>query len=78
LPSVICEINPWFLEGFGIRLEDLTGFFFDLGFRLYHYRPQGGQGALFPVQIEEVVEDNYIFIHPQRLSRFSSILAANA
>ena len=78
LPSVICEINPWFLEGFGIRLEELTDFFFDLGFRLYHYRPEDGRGALFPVQIEDVVEDNYIFIHPQRVSRFSSILAANA
>lgn len=77
LPSVICEINPWFLEGFGIRLEELTGFFFDLGFRLYHYRSQGDRDALFPVQIEDVVEDNYVFIHPQRLSRFSSIMAAS-
>ena len=78
LPSVICEINPWFLEGFGIRLEELTSFFFDLGFRLYHYRSQDGRAALFPVQVEDVVEDNYIFIHPQRVSRFSSIMAAGA
>lgn len=78
LPTVICEINPWFLEGFGVQLEELTGFFFDLGFRLYHYRTQDGRAALFPVEIKDVVEDNYIFIHPQRSSRFSSILAANA
>jgi len=77
LPSVICEINPWFLEGFGIRLEELTGFFFDLGFRLYHYRSQNGHAALFPVEKENLVEDNYVFIHPQRISRFSSILAPN-
>ena len=76
LPSVICEINPWFLEGFGIALEDLTGFFFDLGFRLYHYRSENGRSALFPVEIEDVVEDNYIFIHPQKISRFASILAS--
>jgi FkbM family methyltransferase len=74
LPSVICEINPWFLDGFGIRLEELTGFFFDLGFHLYHYRSQDGHAALFSAEIKDVVEDNYIFIHPQRLSRFSSIL----
>jgi FkbM family methyltransferase len=78
LPSVICEINPWFLEGFGIRLEDLTGFFFDLGFRLYHYRSQNGRSALFPVAVEDVVEDNYVFIHPQRISRFAPILAAES
>jgi FkbM family methyltransferase len=75
LPSVICEINPWFLEGFGIRLEELTGFFFDQGFRLYHYRPQDGTSALFQVNIEDVKEDNYVFIHPKRISRFSSVLA---
>lgn len=78
LPSVICEINPWFLEGFGIHLEELTGFFFDLGFQLYHYRSQKGRGVLLPMEIKDVIEDNYIFIHPQRLSRFSSILVANA
>lgn len=75
LPTVICEINPWFLEGFGIRLDELVGFFFDQGFRLYHYRGPEGERKLHQVQIEEVVEDNYIFIHPRRLSRFSSISA---
>ncbi len=75
LPTVICEINPWFLEGFGIKLVDLTGFFLDRGFRLYHYRHENGRGTLSPVAIEDVVEDNYVFIHPQRISRFSSIVA---
>lgn len=78
LPSVICEINPWFLEGFGIRLEELTGFFFDKGFGLYHYRSENGARGLVPVPIENVQEDNYVFIHPQRLSRFSSVLPANS
>jgi len=76
LPTVICEINPWFLEGFGIRLEELTGFFFEQGYGLYYYRKDHGQGALIPVKVAEVVEDNYIFIHPQRLDRFGSILAS--
>ncbi len=26
-PVVVCEINPWFLEGFGIAVRDLVGFF---------------------------------------------------
>jgi len=26
------------------------------------------------VKVEEIVEDNYIFIHPTRLERFSALL----
>jgi FkbM family methyltransferase len=72
LPSVICEINPWFLEGFGIRLEELTSFFVHQGYRLYHYREK----ALYEVEIKDIVEDNFLFVHPEKLPRFSSILAA--
>ena len=75
---MICEINPWFLEGFGVRLEELTGFFFDQGYRLYHYRAADGRTALVRVDTKDVVEDNYVFIHPQNISRFNSILAGSA
>ena len=75
LPSVICEINPWFLEGFGIGLNELLAFFIDQDYKLYHYRTNGGQGSLHLVDINDVVEDNYIFIHPRRLARFSAVLA---
>lgn len=78
LPTVICEINPWFLEGFGVRLEELTAFFFDQGYRLYHYRSADGRMALVPVDTKDVVEDNYVFIHPQNLLRFAPILAGTA
>jgi FkbM family methyltransferase len=74
LPTVICEINPWFLEGFGVRLEELIGFFLDYGYRLYHYRLTNGKGQLKPVALQQVVEDNYVFIHPTRLPGFSSLL----
>jgi len=74
LPSVICEINPWFLEGFGIRLDELLAFFSEQGYRLYHYRTEAGRGVLNPVEANEVMEDNYIFIHPSRLARFASLL----
>ena len=74
LPSVICEINPWFLEGFGIRLDELLAFFSEQGYGLYHYRNEEGRGILNPVGADQVVEDNYIFIHPDRLARFSSLL----
>jgi FkbM family methyltransferase len=74
LPSVICEINPWFLEGFGIRLDELLAFFSEQGYQLYHYRNEEGREMLKPVEADQVVEDNYIFIHPSRLERFASLL----
>ncbi len=74
LPTAICEINPWFLEGFGVQLEELTSFFFDQGYGLYHYRVDNGRGSLCSVNVAEVVEDNYVCIHPRRLERFSALL----
>ena len=75
LPSVICEINPWFLEGFGIRLDELLAFFSEQGYQLYHYRTEAGRKRLNRVEANEVVEDNYIFIHPDRLARFASLMS---
>jgi FkbM family methyltransferase len=67
-PSVICEINPWFLDGFGLRLDDLIAFFVDRGYRLYHYTRHK---KLAPVtSLVSIVEDNYVFVHPDRLGPF--------
>ena len=74
LPTVICEINPWFLEGFGITLGELLSFFSDKGYRLYHYTNGGGAGRLREVPAGEVREDNYVFIHPARGDRFAALL----
>jgi FkbM family methyltransferase len=68
-PSIICEINPWFLDGFGIKLDELLNFFSKRGYLLYWYDEQ--QKRLVPKQPAEVVEDNYLFIHPDRRDRFS-------
>jgi len=70
LPSVIIEINPWYLDGFNIPLADLTRFFFDRGYELHHYR----DGGLHRVAVEEIVQDNYVFIHPSRRERFAALL----
>jgi FkbM family methyltransferase len=74
LPTVICEINPWYLEGFGIRLDELTSFFFKKGYEIYHYTNDEGARRLRPVEVSEIVEDNYIFIHPSRRERFKALL----
>jgi FkbM family methyltransferase len=74
LPSVICEINPWYLEGFGIHLEELTDFFLRKEYKIYHYTNDGGVRRLSPVEVSEIVEDNYIFIHPSKRERFAALL----
>jgi FkbM family methyltransferase len=71
-PCVICEINPWFLEGFGLRLEELTGFFADRGYGLYRYTPEKRLRKI--VSLDDVVEDNYVFLHPDRAGPFAGLL----
>lgn len=74
LPTIICEINPWFLEGFGIQLGELLGFFSQKNYELYHYRNEEGNRELRRVSVAEVEEDNYVFIHPSRRERFAQLL----
>ncbi len=78
LPSVVCEINPWFLDGFGVGLEELTGFFFDKGYRLFRYLEFEGRKVLQPVPTDAIVEDNYVFLHPRRIDRFAALLTDDA
>jgi FkbM family methyltransferase len=73
-PTVIIEINPWFLEGFGLKTADLVGFFESLGYRLYRY--EGGR--LHATALEDVVEDNWVFVHPSRRDRLATLLPAEA
>ena len=73
-PSVICEINPWFLDGFDVTLKELIGLFQQRGYELYSYTKGGDGGRLEQVALDEVVEDNYVFIHPSRKDAFASLL----
>jgi FkbM family methyltransferase len=78
-PTIICEINPWFLTGLGLKVEDLVGFFTDRGYRLYRYSSKGGgRGRLVPTEIKDVEEDNWVFVHPSRADRLRSVLPAVA
>lgn len=74
-PTVVCEINPWFLEGFGLRLDELTGFFLERDYELYRYDAAGGRGRLHPCHEAEIVEDNYVFVHPERRGRVAALCA---
>lgn len=71
LPTVICEINPWFLEGFDVRLSELTSFFYSKGYKLYAFAENGSGRKLVNIKDDDIVEDNYLFLHPKFESRFS-------
>lgn len=68
-PTILIEINPWFLEGFQLTMDDLTGPFRALGYKVYRYDPV--RGKLDHVADETtIVEYNYLFIHPDFEDRF--------
>lgn len=69
-PTVIVEITPWYLEGFGIKVTDVTGFFDELGYSCFRYEAN----TLLPVTPKDIVEDNWVFIHPHRRNRFAALL----
>jgi FkbM family methyltransferase len=74
LPTIICEINPWFLEGFNVKLEELLNFFFEKGYQIFQYVNDGGAKRLRLVSAAEIVEDNYVLLHPSRTDRVSHLL----
>lgn len=72
-PTVIIEITPWYLEGFGITVSDVTSFFDGLGYRCYRYVG----GKLIAATADVIEEDNWVFIHPSRRDRFAQLLPAD-
>lgn len=58
-PVLVVEITPWFLEGFGTKVEDVTGFLRELGYRAYRFR----DGSLTPTLDDDIVEANWVFLH---------------
>lgn len=74
-PVVVIEITPWFLEGFGLTVADVYGFFEELGYACYRY---DDGGRLVPTPCSEIVEDNWVFVHPERSSRVRGILPPQA
>jgi FkbM family methyltransferase len=70
LPTIVCEINPWFLEGFGFEVDDLLGPLTALGYEPHRY----SEGRLEPVDPADLIEANYVLVHPSRLSRFAGLL----
>ena len=76
-PTILCEINPWYLAGFGKRCEDLCDWLSAKGYQLHRLEP--AQRRLLRVeQVADIIEANYLFVHPRRLDRLSEFLAEEA
>jgi FkbM family methyltransferase len=71
-PTVLCEIDPRFLRGFGVRVEELTGFFAALGYGFYRFE-EGP--TLHPAVLSDIRgPHNFLFIHGDRSARFASAI----
>lgn len=73
-PTIVAEINPWFLDGFGESVAGLVEELGQLGYILYRY----DGSRLVPTDIADVVEDNYVFVHPRRRASLERFLSASS
>ena len=74
-PTVLIEIEPEFLGGFGIKEADLTTFFADAGYKAYLY--DSGTDRLQEHSAgKPYCSSNYILIHKDKERVFSGLLAA--
>lgn len=73
-PLVFMEINPFFLQGFGISERSLNECITQLGYEVYVMNPQTQKVALYPKETA-YVENNYILIHPENKTPYQAILA---
>jgi FkbM family methyltransferase len=72
LPTIVCEINPWYLQGFHESVAALWSMFSRRGYQLY--RLNDHTRRLAPAELDQVVEDNYVFVHPSRKQRLTQLM----
>jgi FkbM family methyltransferase len=70
LPVVVSEINPWFLEGFGVNLAEFIEFFTSRGYDMYRFQ----RGRLVKSGIADVVEDNWVFVHRDKRAPLAGLM----
>lgn len=69
-PSLLLEVNPWFLEGYGLGVRDVLGFLADLDYAPHRF--EGGR--LVPVGVAEA-SGNIVFPSPRRVDRVAALLS---
>lgn len=68
-PTLLLEVDPWFLEGFGFRPGDLLDFLSVRGYAAYRY----AAGRLRPASAADL-PGNLLFVHPRRAGRLAALL----
>ncbi|MEW6581778.1 MAG: FkbM family methyltransferase, partial [Actinomycetota bacterium] len=69
-PVLLLEVNPWFLEGYGLGVRDVLGFLAERGYSPFRF----AGGRLVPVAAGDV-EGNVVFVSPRRADRVAPLLA---
>jgi FkbM family methyltransferase len=70
-PTVVCEIDPWFMQGFGLAVSQLVDLFASWGYEVFGY--EGGR--LRRVTVDQINENNWVFVHPERRDRVAHLIA---
>ena len=71
-PVVLMEINPFFLEGFGLQEKSLADLIDKLDYGTYRYNADSRK--LEHYTASSYVESNYILIHRQRVQNFAHLI----
>lgn len=71
-PTIVCEINPWFVAGFQHTAHDVVACLADFDYTLYRYVAH----QLVPWDADWIEEANYVFVHPSRLERLCRLMMA--
>ena len=75
-PTVICELVPEFLRGFGVERAHVAAYFRDLGYDAFSMESISGRLRLTPTDF--ALPGNYLFIHPERATRFADLIGEPA
>ncbi|WP_018344176.1 FkbM family methyltransferase [Cytophaga aurantiaca] len=70
-PVILIEINPFFLDGFGIKEQDLRNLIADAGYKTFIYNQTSKKLESFT---DAYFESNYILIHNDKIDSFKHLL----
>jgi FkbM family methyltransferase len=72
-PVVLIEINPVFLEGFGLSAESILQFIKDIDHEIFYLEKNANK--LLPLLGKPLWEDNFILIHQSKIDLYKNIIA---
>lgn len=70
-PTVVCEVNPWLMEGFGYDPDGLKQLVKDLGYSIYWY---AHPNLVLPFEGAGGAPNNWILVHQNRINRLATII----